>query len=106
VLACFTGGLRHRAAGDILAAFGTIRCPGSRFAYSRAIAAMRCRLGGSLMSLDSHTGYGEPAAAPLESRPVDVAGLRAAWGERIVTAAAISIAVLVVAVIAVLMGMT
>jgi len=57
------------------------------------------------MSLDSRSGYGEPAAAPSELQKIDVAGLRAAWGERIVTAAAIGIAVLIVAVIAVLMGM-
>ena len=57
------------------------------------------------MSLDSRAGYGEPAAAPSELQQIDVAGLRAAWGERVVTAAAISIAVLIVAVIAVLMGM-
>jgi len=55
------------------------------------------------MSLDfrNHSGYGAPAKLPL----ADTIRLRANWGERIVTVLAASIAILVVAVIAVLMGM-
>ena len=59
------------------------------------------------MSLDfrttfsDHSGYGAPAKPPL----TETIRLRAHWGERIVTVLAASIAILVVAMIAVLMGM-
>ena len=55
--------------------------------------------GGSAMSLDLHT------ASPAEPVSYDEVGLYPHWGERIVTAVATSIAVVIVAVIAVLMGM-
>jgi hypothetical protein len=57
------------------------------------------------MSLDIHTTYAERTDALTEPQPVDIIGLRANWGERIVTVVATTIAVLIVAVIAVLMGM-
>ncbi len=55
--------------------------------------------GGSAMSLDFHN------ASPAEPVSYDEVGLHPQWGERIVTAVATSIAVVIVAVIAVLMGM-
>ena len=57
------------------------------------------------MSLDLHTNYTEHNAAPTEPQPADIGGLRASWGERVVTVAATTIAILIVAAIAVLMGM-
>jgi hypothetical protein len=51
------------------------------------------------MSIDLHS------ASPAEPAGYKVIGLRANWSERIVTVVAVSIAVLIVAVIAVLMGM-
>ena len=51
------------------------------------------------MSLDLH------AATPAEPVSYDDIALHPNWGERIVTVVATSIAVLIVAVIAVLMGM-
>jgi hypothetical protein len=50
------------------------------------------------MSLDLHS------VAPSEPAGYQSLGLRAGWGERIVTVVAASMAVLIVAVIAVLMG--
>jgi len=57
------------------------------------------------MALDTHTAYAQPAVAPVEPQTIDITGLHANWGERAVTVAATSIAVLIVALIAVLMGM-
>jgi len=59
------------------------------------------------MSLDSRNIYSQSAGYNATGRlPLtDTIRLRANWGERIVTVLAASIAVLVVAVIAVLMGM-
>jgi len=59
------------------------------------------------MSLDSRNIYSQSAGYNAKARlPLtDTIRLRANWGERIVTVLAASIAVLVVAVIAVLMGM-
>jgi hypothetical protein len=51
------------------------------------------------MSLDSHT------ALPAEPVAYDDIGLHPNWGERVVTVVATSIAVLIVALVAVLMGM-
>ena len=51
------------------------------------------------MSLDIHT------ASPTEPVAYDDIGLHPNWSERIVTVVATSIAVLIVAVIAVLLGM-
>lgn len=51
------------------------------------------------MSLDSHS------ATPDEPVAYESIGLRADWSERIVTVVATSIGVLIVALIAVLMGM-
>jgi hypothetical protein len=51
------------------------------------------------MSLDLHS------ALPVEPAGYKAMGLRANWSERVVTAVAVSIAVLIVAVFAVLMGM-
>jgi len=51
------------------------------------------------MSLDSHT------ASPAEPVRYDDIGRQPVWGEHIVTVVATSIGVLIVAVIAVLMGM-
>jgi hypothetical protein len=45
------------------------------------------------------------SANPPEPAAYDHIGLRANWGERAVTVVAVSMAVLIVAVIAVLMGM-
>jgi hypothetical protein len=45
------------------------------------------------------------STTPPEPAAYDYIGLRAGWGERAVTAVAVSMAVLIVAVIAVLMGM-
>ena len=46
-----------------------------------------------------------PSVVPQEPAGYQDLGLNANWGEKIVTAVAASIAVLIVAVIAVLMGM-
>jgi hypothetical protein len=54
------------------------------------------------MSLDTHSGYGAPA---VEAPPEYIAGHYPDWSERIVTIVAVSLAVLVVALIAVVMGM-
>lgn len=54
------------------------------------------------MSLDIHSAH---SADPTEPPASDVIGLHPDWGERIVTIVAASIAVLIVALIAVLMGM-
>lgn len=51
------------------------------------------------MSLDSHT------ASPAKSVSYDDVGQHPVWGEHLVTIVATSLAVLIVAVIAVLMGM-
>jgi len=51
------------------------------------------------MSLDSHS------ATPDEPAGYRVIGLPANWSERIVTGVAVSMAVLIVALVAVLMGM-
>jgi len=51
------------------------------------------------MPLDSHP------ASPIEPVSYDESGLHPNWSEHIVTVVATSIAVLIVAVIAVLMGM-
>jgi hypothetical protein len=51
------------------------------------------------MSLDVHS------TTPDEPATYNYIGLRAGWGERTITIAAVSIGVLIVAVIAVLMGM-
>jgi len=50
------------------------------------------------MSLDLHS------ASPAEPAGYQHIGLRANWSERVVTAVAVSIAVLIVAAVAVLMG--
>lgn len=52
------------------------------------------------MSLDSHP------ASPAEPVTYDNIGLHPNWGEHVVTVVATSMAVLIVAVIAVLIGMT
>jgi hypothetical protein len=52
------------------------------------------------LSSDAHS------EAPPEPSAYDHIGLRADWGEQTVTVVAVSLAVLIVAVIAVLMGMT
>ena len=52
------------------------------------------------MPLDSHT------ASPVEPVSYDDTGLHPDWSEHIITVVATSIAVLIVAVIAVLIGMT
>jgi len=57
------------------------------------------------MSLDLLTSYTERNAAQTGSQPAYIGGLRASWGERVVTIAATTIAILIVAAIAVLMGM-
>jgi hypothetical protein len=59
------------------------------------------------MSLDIRTAYSEQTGYGASSRPpfTETIRLRANWGERIVTVLAASIAILVVAVVAVLMGM-
>ncbi len=54
------------------------------------------------MTFDIHTAY---RAAPTEPPPDGVVGLYPDWGERIVTIVAASLAVLIVALIAVVMGM-
>ena len=46
------------------------------------------------------------SASPPEPQPAASIGLRANWSERVVTAVATGIAVLIVAAITVLMGMT
>jgi hypothetical protein len=51
------------------------------------------------MSNDTHS------AAPENQIAYDPLGLRGHWGERVVTAVAVSTAVLLVATVAVLMGM-
>jgi hypothetical protein len=56
------------------------------------------------MPLLTETSYPERAVAPRA--PYGLVRLRAYWDERIVTFAAAAIAVLIVAAIAVLMGMT
>jgi hypothetical protein len=58
------------------------------------------------MSLDIRTAYSEQTGYGAPARPLtETIRLRANWGERIVTVLAASIAILVVAVVAVLMGM-
>ena len=59
------------------------------------------------MSLDIHTTYFRHtaySAAPAEALPTDNAGLHANWREQVTAVVAASIAVLIVAVIAALMG--
>ncbi len=58
------------------------------------------------MSLDTHATYAQYSASPPEPQPAASIGLRANWSERVVTAVATGIAVLIVAAITVLMGMT
>jgi hypothetical protein len=57
------------------------------------------------MSLDSNVAYAKRSTAAAEPRLAGIVGLRANLGERVITAIATGIAVLVVAAIAVLMGM-
>jgi hypothetical protein len=45
------------------------------------------------------------SATPAESAGYRIAGMPAGWSERIVTSIAVSMAVLIVALVAVLMGM-
>jgi hypothetical protein len=64
--------------------------------------------GGRFMALDmrgTFSGHAVLRGAPQPARSDEDVGLRANWGERIVTIAATGLAVLVVALIAVLMGM-
>lgn len=56
------------------------------------------------MTLDAHTAY-STSAAQSEAADVDSLGLYPNWSERIVTVVAASLAVLVVALIAIVMGM-
>jgi hypothetical protein len=57
------------------------------------------------MPLDSNIAYAKRTAVPAQPRPGGIIRLRANLGESIVTVIATAIAVLIVASIAVLMGM-
>jgi hypothetical protein len=79
-----------------------IRAPEFASAFSRTFHAMPFK-GDRSMSL--HIPYLFPSTSK-ETASHDDAGLRSDWDQRIVTAATVSMAVLFVAAVAVLMGMS
>jgi hypothetical protein len=83
----------------ILGRSRAIRAPEFASAFSRTFETMLLRRIRP-MSPDIYS------APPAESTDYERVGLRAGWDERTVTVVAVSLAVLIVAVIAVLMGMT
>src|SRR5579885_127505 len=76
-----------------------IRAPGRCVGVTRHIAALG---GGHPMPFDKRFAYRSRAA---ELGEFDIFGLGAEWGERIATGVVVAVAVMIVALIAVVMGM-
>jgi len=76
--------------------------PGFASTYACVVAVMRCHPRGLPTALHVHTTHPDSPEEPAADR---LAALYPDWSERIVTIVAASLAVLVVALIAVVMGM-
>jgi hypothetical protein len=96
--------LLHYRDGANLRFVGAIRAPESAFAFSRTIRVMPHQRG-STMALQGFFGFPRAPARPADDTDeAQSAYLAADWGERVVTAVAVAVALTVVALIAVLMG--